>query len=117
MQCVIYNTCLTVGVDPKTTVFSKIFVHTSRNGGSLRDLFQGVCRIGRKANLLTDTEIHCVIHCKDPRDEEIEREKARKDGRELPDSNARHYAEKHMLNSVHRAKNVAHTAARDDLRD
>jgi hypothetical protein len=117
VQCVIYNTCLTVGVDPKTTVFSKIFVHTSRNGGSLRDLFQGVCRIGRKANLLTNTEIHCVVHSEDPRETAIKQEKARKDGKELPANNGRRVEEKTMLNSVHRAKNMAHTAARDDLRD
>ena len=28
----------------------------------MRDLFQGVCRIGRKAGLLTDTVISCVVH-------------------------------------------------------
>ena len=69
---IIFNSCLTVGVDPKTTVFAKCFMHTSRFGASLRDLFQGICRLGRKEHLLLDTNIFAVVQGKDPEAHKLE---------------------------------------------
>ena len=65
VDVIIFNSCLTVGVDPKTTVFAKCFMHSSRYGASVRDLFQGICRLGRKEHLLLDTNIFAVVHGKE----------------------------------------------------
>jgi hypothetical protein len=44
---IIATTSLSVGVDPKTTPFSHIFVHVHNNGCSVPGLAQAVMRIGR----------------------------------------------------------------------
>ena len=106
-QVVIYNTCVTVGVDPKTTVFDKIFLHTSRLAGSLRDLFQGVCRLGRRPELLLDTRIHCVVHCRDPR---LARAQAERDG-----GPAAEVQFSTVMKGVRRQKQAALGAAASDL--
>ena len=63
---VLSNICLTVAVDPKTTVFKKIFYHSSRFGGKLREGFQNLCRPNRHLTD-TETEIICFLDCKDIR--------------------------------------------------
>eukprot|EP01043_Picozoa_sp_COSAG02_P015550 COSAG02_NODE_665_length_18739_cov_9.192918_2_plen_1287_part_00 len=72
VDVIIFNSCLTVGVDPKTTVFAKCFMHSSRYGASVRDLFQGICRLGRKEHLLLDKEIFAVVNSKDPQKVNLE---------------------------------------------
>ena len=107
----IYNTCVTVGIDPKTTVFSKMFLHTSRMGGSLRDLFQGACRPGRKDGLLLDTTVHCIVHCAEPRQEVVQAEVKRRRGND----SERLPTEETSLAAVLHAKRAAHEAARADM--
>eukprot|EP01045_Picozoa_sp_COSAG04_P029217 COSAG04_NODE_4746_length_1914_cov_0.737741_1_plen_474_part_10 len=111
-RVVIYNTCVTVGVDPKRTVFDKMFIHTARQGGSLRDLFQGACRGGRKDGLLIDTDVHCVVHCAHPQRAATEREAKRRRGENVREALP---TEAQSLAGVLHAKRVAHEAARADL--
>ena len=70
---VLSNTCLTVAVDPKTSVFKTIFFHSSRLSGTLREGFQNLCRPNR--HLSTETEIVCFLDCRDPLAVETEHRK------------------------------------------
>ena len=112
-RVVIYNTCVTVGIDPTTTVFTKMFMHTSRVGGSLRDLFQGACRPGRRDGLLLDTTVHCVLHCAEPRQEVVQAEVKRRRG----NNSERLPTEETTLAAVLHAKRAAHNAARADMQE
>ena len=71
-DAVIFTTSLSVGVDVRRCVFGKVFLETCPNGSPLRDLFQGLCRFGRKgvgceAGQLIDDVIEVSINCIDPR--------------------------------------------------
>ena len=59
---VIWNTVVTVGIDP-TTTFKEFFLHTSFCGANWLALFQSVCRGNRHCG---DTEytIHTLLTCK-----------------------------------------------------
>ena len=61
-RAVIFTSSLTVGVDPRKTVFTDLFLVTSRSGSTLRDLFQGLCRFNRMpAQLDTELVVQCLI--------------------------------------------------------
>jgi hypothetical protein len=63
-QVVIYNLCVTVGVDPKTTTFKCMFLHTSYGGGDWLAVFQAIKRFNR--HLRDEFIIHVVLTCKRP---------------------------------------------------
>ena len=90
-----------------------MFMHTSRVGGSLRDLFQGACRPGRRDGLLLDTTVHCVLHCAEPRQEVVQAEVKRRRG----NNSERLPTEETTLAAVLHAKRAAHNAARADMQE
>eukprot|EP01047_Picozoa_sp_COSAG01_P051871 COSAG01_NODE_5395_length_4290_cov_5.110475_2_plen_469_part_00 len=63
-QVVIYNLCVTVGVDPKRTTFKCMFLHTSYGGGDWLAVFQAIKRFNR--HLREEFIIHVVLTCKRP---------------------------------------------------
>ena len=65
VQAVIYNTCVTVGVDPKRTTFKEIFLHTSFYGANWLSMFQAVSRGNRHCEDQMFT-IHTLLTCKHP---------------------------------------------------
>lgn len=70
VQVVIYNLCVTVGVDPKTTTFKCMFLHTSYAGGDWFAVFQAIKRFNR--HLSDEFVIHTVLTCKRPEEEALE---------------------------------------------
>jgi len=66
-EAVLYNSTLTVAVNPNTTVFGEVFVASSLNGASVRDLFQALLRIGRFLNSLMNLNIKWLLAAS-PRD-------------------------------------------------
>jgi hypothetical protein len=72
VQVVIYNTCVTVGVDPKRTTFKEIFMHTSYHGANWLSMFQAVSRGNRHCGDQMFT-IHALLTCKRPEIDTLER--------------------------------------------
>ena len=58
---IIFTSKLSVAVDPKTTKFEHLFIHTCRRGSTSRNLLQGIDRFGRLIELLANTQIVCLI--------------------------------------------------------
>jgi hypothetical protein len=69
-QVVIYNLCVTVGVDPKSTTFKCMFMHTSYGGGDWLAVFQAIKRFNRHRR--GEFIIHVVLTCKRPEAEALE---------------------------------------------
>ena len=72
VQVVIYNTCVTVGIDPKRTTFKEIFMHTSYHGANWLSMFQAVSRGNRHCGDQMFT-IHVLLTCKRPEIDILER--------------------------------------------
>ena len=70
VQVVIYNLCVTVGVDPKRTRFKSLFMHCSYGGGNWLAMFQAVKRFNR--HLTDEFVIHVVLTCKRPEEQALE---------------------------------------------
>ena len=71
-QVVIYNTCVTVGIDPKRTTFKEIFMHTSYHGANWLSMFQAVSRGNRHCGDQMFI-INVLLTCKRPEIDTLER--------------------------------------------
>ena len=65
--CIVSTTSLSIGVDPKSTSFARVFVWTCRTGCNLLTMFQAAQRYGRSEKApMSNTTVDILLHCVPP---------------------------------------------------